>query len=53
MLLEMFAQEHSSFNKYVLISFILGSEDTIVNKINMATSFLGLIMWWGKEKLTK
>lgn len=51
MLLEMLALEHCSFNKYGLVSSLLGSEDKIMSKINMATSFLRLIIWWGGEKL--
>lgn len=54
MLLEILHRDifHST-NTYVLISFVLGTDGMIVSKINMAISFLGLIIWWRRGKLTK
>ena len=28
---------------------MLGNEGTVVSKINMIVSFMGLINWWGRE----
>lgn len=42
MMSEQFVQEHSSFSKYGLIFFVLGTEGMTVSKISMVASSMGI-----------